>query len=106
MGNPHVLVHDEHWSRLVHHCITLNAYRGCDPPSMTPSLRSPPSTMSHNTIGGPIGGQGADDSRLDSLVDVFERLRIGGEEPPEEDPEAGGASYMQTRENPEWRNFQ
>ena len=32
IGNPHLLIHDEHWGPFLKHCTQLGAYTGCDLP--------------------------------------------------------------------------
>lgn len=32
VGNPHLLVHDEHWGPFLMHCVQLGGYTGCDLP--------------------------------------------------------------------------
>lgn len=34
IGNPHLLVHDEHWGPFLKHCAQLGAYTGCDLPDL------------------------------------------------------------------------
>lgn len=37
IGNPHLLIHDEHWGQLLKQCIQLGSYTGCDLPLSIPS---------------------------------------------------------------------
>jgi putative helicase MOV10L1 len=34
IGNPHLLIHDEHWGPFLKHCAQLGAYTGCDLPDL------------------------------------------------------------------------
>ena len=35
IGNPHILVHDRHWAKLIFHCIDHGSYKGCSKPERT-----------------------------------------------------------------------
>ena len=38
IGNPHVLIHDEHWGQFLKQCLQLGSYTGCDVPTFNDSL--------------------------------------------------------------------
>jgi superfamily I DNA and/or RNA helicase len=71
IGNPRVLVHDPHWARLLWHIVDHGGYRGCDLPPRIPT------------------------DSMEQIIDVFDRLRVGGEENVDDD----------TVEHPEWHQL-